>query len=263
MTRARPRDSTATEGFRDAFVAASATKAGVDADIFWHMLDLTGFRHSTKAAVYALGMQILRSQVRATPSGEWAASGIDPAVFARVMQAQHMGQLREYDLDYLSTIVQYRLIHRRTGGPDATGRGGIPALYRVARIAAAYRDAQGYIGSAPCLGDGSPDPRTAGTGNRDDDRPLCFAAATDRAVHAWYVEEYRRQATQVPGHHNHGLRRLAQIAGLVLALIDLAGALEFVDAAIADDLATSEAIGAAEADTASAHADLLSCRIPE
>lgn len=261
VTRARPRrDITPAPGFRDDFVAASATKAGVDADIFWHVLDVTGYRHSTKAAIYAVGLQILRAQVAATPPEQWTSSGIDPTVVTRVMRAQHSDQLTAYDLDYLSTLVQYRLIHRRDGEAVGDGQRSLPAAYRVARIAAAYRDTQGYVGGPPCTRDAAPNVAVAGTGQPDDERPLCFVAATDRAVHAWYVAEYRRQATAMsPPHRDTGLHRLAVAAGLVLALIDLAGAVEFVEASLADDLATAEAIGPTEADAASEPANLLSC----
>lgn len=181
MTRARPGiDITARKGFRDAYVSASASKADVDADIFWHMLDLTGFRHSTKAAVYAVGMQILRSQAIAVPSEQWIATGIDASVFARVMGAQHMDQLSHYDLEYLSALVQYRLLHWRAGKAGSAGHRSLPVAYRVARAAAAYRDAQGYIGSAPCTRDGSPSLRSAGSGGHGDDRPLCFTARGHR-----------------------------------------------------------------------------------
>ncbi|WP_369926294.1 hypothetical protein [Xanthomonas sp. NCPPB 2632] len=258
-TRARPRiDITPNAGYRDDFVSASASKAEVDPDIFWHMLDLTGYHHSTKAAIYAVGMQILRAQVVATPPEAWTASGVDPGVFTRVMRAQHSGQLSDYDLDYLSTIVQYRLIHPRVSDAAGAESRGLPVAYRVARTAAAYRDAQGYIGRAPCLRDASPDPRSAGTGGADD-RPLCFVAATDRAVHAWYVDEYRRQTRQVPEPRESGLQRLARVAGLVLALIDLAGAMEFVEATVADELATADVIGSADADAMSESANLLAC----
>ncbi|SKB98123.1 hypothetical protein SAMN05660880_03581 [Luteibacter sp. 22Crub2.1] len=263
MTRARPRmDIKVKAGFRDDFVAASAIKADVDADVFWHMLDLTGYRHSTKAAVYAVGMQILRAQAIAVPSDEWIAKAIDPDVFTRVMRAQHMDQLRPYDLEYLSTLVQYRLIHWKAGAESSSGHRSLPVVYRVARTAAAYRDAQGYAGSSPCTRDGTPRASSAGTGG-DDDRPLCFAAATDRAVHAWYLAEYTRQSTYVPEHHDDGLSRLARFAGLVLTLVDLAGVLEFVEATVAESLVTSEAIGDAEAEASFARADLLSCPIPE
>lgn len=261
VTRARPhRDVTPAPGFRDDFVAASATKAGVDPDIFWHVLDVTGYRHSTKAAIYAVGLQILRSQVAAIPSEAWTRSGIDPTVFTRVMRAQHSDQLTAYDLDYLSTLVQYRLIHRRDGQAVGDGQRSLPAAFRVARVAAAYRDAQGYVGGPPCTRDAAPHAPVAGTGREGDERPLCFVAATDRAVHAWYVAEYRRQATAAPPHHRDtGLHRLAVAAGLVLALVDLAGALEFIEASLADDLATAEAIGPTEADAVSEPANLLSC----
>lgn len=263
-TRARPDvDITPGLGFRDSFVAASATKAGLDPDIFWHVLDLTGFRHSARGATYAAGMQLLRRQMASVDPDRYIAVGIDDQVFERVMRARHMDDVLEYDLGYLSTLVQYRLIHWRSGERGPTGRRSLPMTYRVARIAAAYRDTQGYLASAPCHPDASPVDGVAGTGLDGDTRPLCFVAATDRAVHRWYVEEVRRQATYVPEREESGLARFMKFAGAVLMLIDMGAIVEVIEAAVADDLVASEAITATEADVAADRADRLFCANPE
>lgn len=67
----------------------------------------------------------------------------------------------------------------------------------------------------------------------------------------------------MPDHHDSGLHRLAKFAGLVLALVDLAGVMEFVEATVADELAAAQVLGDDETLAASSRADLLSCPIPE
>jgi hypothetical protein len=250
-------------GYRDDFVAASATKANVDPDIFWHMLDLSGFRHFARGATYAVGLQVLRKQMAETAPGRYIAVGIDAAVFERVMHAQHVDEITAYDLNYLSTLVQYRLIHWRAGERASTGLRALPMAYRVSRVAAAYRDALAYVSGPTCHKDGSPVSGAAGTGAEGDSRPLCFVGATDRAVHRWYLEEVRRQATYIPNREESGLGRLVRFAGAVLALMDMAAIVEVVEAVIADDLVAGEAITHAEADVAAERADLLFCPIPE
>lgn len=264
LTRARPgRDVEPRVGYRDTFVAASATKADVDADIFWHMVDLTGFRHSTRAATYAVAMQILREQVRSTAPERRAMLGIDEDVFRRVMAASYLDQIPHADMLYLSTLVQHRLIHWQPGGRSTTGLRALPAVFRIARLAAAYRDAQGYVGGFPCKPDATPRDGDAGTGAEGDERPLCFVAATDRAVHRWYIDESRRQAVHAPQRELSGMQRLAAFATAVLALLDLAAVVEIVEAIVADDLVTSEWLTPVEADLAAERADRLFCPMPE
>lgn len=264
MTRARPGvDLLVRRGYRDNFVAASATKADVDPDIFWHVLDLSGFRHSARGATFAVGLQILRTQMAATAPERYDTVGIDAGVFDRVMQAQHMDQVTAYDLNYLSTLVQYRLIHWRAGERASTGLRALPMAFRVSRVAAAYRDALAYVSGPTCHKDGSPVSGTAGTGTEGDTRPLCFVAATDRAVHRWYLDEVRRQAAYVPEREESGLRRLIRFAGAVLALMDMAAVIEVVEAVVADDLVAGEAITGAEADVTAERADALFCPLAE
>lgn len=263
MTRARPGVDIETKpGYRHDFAAASAIKADVDPDIFWHVLDLTGYGHSAKGAGYAVGLQILRRQLAKTPDDRRIALNVDPDVFMRFMRARHFDEVTEYDLRYLSALVQQRLVHWRAGERTPAGRRELPIAYRIARTAAAYRDLEGYLAGYPCDAAARPVEGTAGTGMAGDDRPLCFVAATDRAVHRWYLDEYRRQGRVVP-HIESGLARLARFAGTILPLVDLMGALEVVEALIADDLVAAEVISPAEAEFAAERADVLSCRIPE
>lgn len=256
LTRARPgRDVTPRPGFRDPFVAAHATKAGLDADIFWRMLDIHGYPRAMHSAVHALGLQLLREQALALEPARRAALGVDVGVFERVMRARHMDDITDHDLRYLDTLVQHRLLHPLRGT-------GLPTTWRVARIAAAFRDAQGYVGGAPCRADASPDPRFAGTLAAGDERTPCLVAAHDRAVHRWYVDALRRPP---PATERHGgtLARLGALVASVLPLVDMFAIAEVVEAAVADDLVPAEAMARADADAASVHAARLACRIPE
>jgi len=151
MTRARPGiDITIKAGYRDDFASASATKADVDPDIFWHVLDLTGYSHSTKGAGYAVGLQILRRQLAETPEDRRIALNVDPDVFKRIMLARHFDEVTEYDLGYVSALVQRRLVHWSVGERTSHGLRALPVAYRIARVAAAYRDLQGYEAGYPC-----------------------------------------------------------------------------------------------------------------
>jgi hypothetical protein len=227
------------------------------------MVDLTGFPHSTRAASYAVAMQILREQIRSTAPGRRAVLGVDEAAFRRVMKASYLDEISHHDLQYLSVLVQYRLIHWQPGGRSTNGLRALPTVFRVARVAAAYRDAQGYIGGFPCKPDATPRKNHAGTGTDGDERPLCFVAATDRAVHRWYVDEAHRQATRSPPRETTGMQRLAGFAAVLLALLDLAPLVEVVEAVVADDLVTAEWLTPLEADLAAERADRLFCPLPD
>lgn len=266
VTKARPEgnvEAGAVRAFRDPFVAAGARKADVDADIFWHMLDVTGYAHSTKAAYYAVALQILRRQMQDIVPERRAALGVHTDVFDRVMAARHDEDMSPHDLRYLSALVQHRMLHWRPGSRASTGLRELPVAYRIARIAAAYRDARGYVTGPPCHVDGSPVPSTAGTGLEGDRRDLCFAGATDRAVHRWYVEEVRFQAKPRPLRPPASNSLFSAIALMALPLLELAPVLEFVEAAVADELVAAESIAAEDAAVASDRVDLMTCLAPE
>ena len=267
MTKARPGidiEVVPMASFRrDPFVAVAASKADVDADIFWHMLDVTGYAHSTKAAYYAVALQILRRQMQDIAPERQAALGVYADVFDRVMAARYDEEISEHDLRYLSSLVQHRLLHWRAGGRASTGLRELPVAYRVARIAAAYRDAQGYVTGPPCHADGSPIAGVAGTGVDGDRRDLCFVAATDRAVHRWYVEEVREQSRPRRRHRSEAHSSFSVLMLLALPLLELVPALEFTEAVVADELVAADAIEAEDAAVASDRADLITCIAPE
>ncbi|KJV35443.1 hypothetical protein VI08_07715 [Luteibacter yeojuensis] len=256
LGRARPGvDVTPAPGFRDPFVSAHATRAGLDADIFWRMLDIHGHAHAIRFATQALGMQLLREQALAVEPARHAALGIDTGVFHRVMGARHADEMSDHDLRYLDTLVQHRLLHPLRGT-------GLPTVWRIARIAAAFRDARGYLGGSPCRPDATPDPRFAGTLGPGDTRTPCLVAAHDRAVHSWYVDALREPAPAATPAHG-AMARLGALVAALLPLLDMFAIAEVIDAAVADDLVSVEAASRADAEAASERAARLTCRIPE
>ncbi|MGA7437598.1 MAG: hypothetical protein WBW32_05665, partial [Luteibacter sp.] len=112
MQRARPGlDVTPRHGFRDPFVAAHATKAGLDADIFWQVLDVFGYETAPRFASHAIGLQLLRDEMASVPADRHVAAGIRGDVLRRFMQARVPSDLTTHDLRYVETLVQYRLLH--------------------------------------------------------------------------------------------------------------------------------------------------------
>lgn len=263
-TRSRPTVDVAVpagHGFRDDFVAASAIKADVDADIFWQALVMSGNRYSTVGAVYAVGLQVLRRQLVDVETERQQDMGIDRGVLDRFMAATSPDDLRPTDLQYLADIVHYRMTTWRPGGRASNGERMLPMPYRIARVAAAYRDTQGYVNGGTCLADARPRPDTAGMLTDEDDRPLCFVAATDRAVHYWYLREHRAQMSgELPNQHTHdGPRKLAEAVFGVLAVMDLAAFVETTEALVADRLAAREVIDDDEAEIAGERVYRLTC----
>lgn len=257
FTRARPGiDVVPDPRYRDAFIGAGAAKAHVDPDIFWHSLDLTGYAHSTKAAFYAIGLQILRDQTARIPeSPRRRALGVDEDVLDRIMAARRIEDVSSHDLRYIDRLVRHRLIHRKV---DPTN--SLPVEFRIGRLAAAYRDAEGYAGGPPCTRDAKPHPRYGGWGSTGDPRPLCFVAATDRAVHRWYLAETRRQASHMaPEARESVLSRLARVMAPVLALLDIAAFVEMGELIVADDLVAEGTLSEAEAGYAMERVSALTC----
>lgn len=257
LTRARPdQDVLVRSGYRDPFVAASATKAGIDPDIFWHMLDLGGYRHSARTAAYAVALQELRRQIATVPVERHTANGIDPSVLARVMQARHWGDIAPYDLDYLGTLVQAMLHSSPVPSRASDGTPLPPPAYRVARLAAAWRDTEGYFTQPPCNRDATPRPSARSGGMP------CFVAATDRGVHAWYIGELRRQARlPPPDARKPGISRLLEAVALLMPLLDIAALAEVVEAAVTDDLAFDGMAEIEQAEAAEERAATITCHL--
>ena len=256
-------DTASLIAFKSPYVAANAVKAGVDADIFWKARDFNGAM-STVAAGYAVALQILRDDIRTHPPEEYEARGIKPDVLKRYLAQRYVDQVSEDDDRYIADIMRYA-ISRRDFTIDAEGRRQLPAAYRIARVAAAYSDARGYLnangyctGNEPTPGE----PRRAE--DIDENRPLCFVAATDRAVHAWYRREMRKEAADVRLAHqpkDWASERLSFLLNTVLLLTDLAPFFEFGEAAAVDEMIGEGALAEDEAALADERVNQLTCRI--
>jgi hypothetical protein len=262
-TRARPgADVTIKPGWRDPFIAASAIKAGVDPDIFWRVLDVVGYQRFPHAAAYVVALQMLRDKAAATPEARRRMTGVDTDVLDHFMQARHMDDISPSDLTYLSTLLQNGLRDRHATNTVSEGHRQLGTPLRVARVAAAYRDSEGYTGGYPCLPDGSPNIPHAGTGEPGDERPLCFVAATDHAVQRWYTDEARRRDAWLPPRQTHDKTGLLTLFAWLVPLFDAAAVLEAAEASVVEDLAASGTASRLENDAIADEVDLLACRTP-
>jgi hypothetical protein len=268
FTKARPGvdvavDAEAAWAYRGREAAANAIKAGVDVDIFWKARDMNGAM-STAAAGYAVALQLLRDQVRSHAPESYEARGIKPGVLARYLRLDNPQNLDEGDQDYLADLLRHA-VSKQGFTVDADGHRQLPAAYRVARVAAAYADAGGYLNPyGYCRGN---EPRPEEPGGWDDTAyggPLCFIAATDRAVQAWFRRQMRHEASSVRSAHQRGDRsagdarlRLAN----VLLLVDLAGFVEIGTAALVEEMGAEGALAEDEVAIAEERVNQLTCRI--
>jgi hypothetical protein len=259
LTKARPGiDVTVTPGddtvFRGREVAASARKAGIDITIFNKVLDMHAPR-VVEAAHDAVALQMLHDDMARVPRGQWAAQGIDAASYERYMAASHADELREDDTRYLASLVA-TAVRSRGISVNARGEPQLPAAFRLARAAAAFKDRGGYYSARPYCVAGTVHPgrpRDASAFNHN--QPLCFIDATDRDVVRWFHHEARLEHRGLRIHENtHGtLARTLLIFGLVMPLMDLAAFVEVAEASAARELA------GADADAAGARATGLLC----
>jgi len=216
-TKARPgHEVTVTPGSRRLYkgreAAANAMKAGIDADIFERAL----LRHPhrfTQAAAEAVAIQLVRDRAATTPVAHHLALNIRADVVGRYL-GRSAASFSLEDGHYVGELFRHAV---RTGRPTFNERGErqIPAVFRVARVAAAYADRRGYSraggychGNAPAW---KPLPASAKPLAY---RPLCFVAATDRAVYEWYLQKARFEAAEampvdepLPGPRSNEVRR--------------------------------------------------------
>lgn len=256
-------DNASLRAFRSDHAAANAIKAGVDADIFWKAGDLNGAM-STVAAGHAVALQLLREQMANNAPGEYEARGIKPDVLARYLRQDNPEKVDENDQNYLADLLR-RAIAKWDVTVDTQGRLHLPAGYRVARVAAAYADARGYINPyGYCLGNEPYPGEPAGAIADDYHRPLCFIAATDRAVHSWFRRQMRKEAADIRLSHqaSDGVSaRLSFWLNTVLVLTELAPFVEIADAAAVDGLVSEGALTDEEAAYAEERLSQLTCRI--
>lgn len=256
-------DTASLRAYHGRYAAANAIKAGVDADIFWKAADMNGVM-STVAAGHAVALQLLRDQIRNNAPDTYESMGIKPDVLARYLRQDNPEMVGENDQNYLADVLRYA-ISTREFTIDAQGRRQLPAAYRVARVAAAYADARGYKNpSGYCQGN---DPRPGepiGSDATEYNRPLCFVAATDRAVQSWFRRQMRQEASDVRLAHEAPDRvseRISFWLNTVLALTDLAPFVETSEAAAVEDLVSKGALAEDDAAFAEERASQLACRI--
>lgn len=164
-------------------------KAGLDPDIYKAAILWTDvLDHPTIVANYALALQVLRDKLAATPQAQWYERNLRPAVMSRFLDATLYGNPQHGDFHYLVQLLDGEL---STWSPAKINRYGFRQLsgpFRVARIAAALNERTNRVSYA-CVSPETPDYTVAGMGGRDG-RDLCFTAATDRAIHQWYVRRW-------------------------------------------------------------------------
>ena len=249
--------------------APSLVKAGIDADLYVQAMHLSGAEHPMIAANYALAAQLLRTKLSTTPRVLWAQHGLRHDVLDRFVHAGSGTSMYDYDFYYLIHILDGAMSTWSAGDLSTYGLRELPTTFRVARIAAAYRDRLPYD-HEPCRADRSYDPRYAGMGGVDK-RPLCFEDATDRAVHAWYAMAFRAELSSIRPVPRSGATVAERMATPLQAsrqgwigirrngLIEDAVRLEVVEAKIADALLAEGSLSYRDAFDVSRRALRLTC----
>ncbi|NID16147.1 hypothetical protein [Luteibacter yeojuensis] len=262
LSKARPgievaASDEAVAAYRGMQSAASALKAEVDPDIFWKARDMNG-SHYAQAAGEAVALQILRDQMRRNDPATYGSRAIWPDVLSRYLEQTDPEAISNRDRNYLGGLVRQAITSMPSFG-DGASRSGLPVVYRVARVAAAYADAEGYVmvggyctGNEPRSDLPHQWPRKA--------EPLCFVAANDRAVRAWYRQQLHLETISRPPEIEHsGLSRLMHWIGAALLVADFAAFIEVADSLIADDMLSEGLIEEEDAALAGERAERLTC----
>ena len=185
----------------DSVVQAHLIKAGVAVDIFNQALRLFGERHYAVAAYYAVAAQVLRDRIPTLPVARRRVSGVREMVLFRFLLADRLTDIVSSDWSYLTHMLESEMSGWHAGRETIYGHREIPLAFRVARVAAAYRQAMPYAGRPPCDGHGVADRRVAASPPYESRRELCLSNATDRSVHAWFRRVLETQMTQDESHH--------------------------------------------------------------
>lgn len=239
--------------YRGAYPAAQAIKAGVDPDIFWQARTLNGSQFA-EAAGEAVALQILRDQIKRNDASAYTAMAIRPEVLARYMSVHNPDYVRDEDRHYLGGVLRGALSSRLPSYASGGLPSGLPTIYRVARVAAAYSDAAGYANAPTCKATDLPIPEPG--------KPFCFAAATDRSVRSWYHREVLWQEVRHPqAKETTAFEKLVRLLSPALFLFDGVALLELAEEAIASELLADEAIVEEEAALTAERAENITCRI--
>jgi hypothetical protein len=160
-------------------------KAAVSEGVARKALALAGQGSFAIAASYAVAAQILADKLACFEQAQWASLGLRVDVLQRFMLANSEADLRDYDLVYLVRLLQAELSTFQAGEVTSAGRREISTALRVARVAAAYRDMQGYV-EDPCTDRGRERPGVAAIAPTENARNMCLVAATDRTLLTWH-----------------------------------------------------------------------------
>lgn len=172
----------------------SHAKAGVDSDILIGVRERVGRDYPAIAALYAVAAQLLREKTRTLSVADQRRNGLRPEILDGMEATPQRWLPTGFDLQYLAVLLDGAMREWDIGPTEEASRPLLPLPLRLARMAAAYRDQQPFDAD-PCLNPREHNPATAGMGG-DDQRPLCFNAATDRAVYAWFVAELRHETAR-------------------------------------------------------------------
>jgi|GEM_PF-6654428 len=190
-TKSRPWtdvNATADEPFRSFRSAPSHAKASVS----WNNMNaadrIVGERSPATGALYAVALQLLAERRAATTATGRAWLGLRTDIVDAVDRDPFGWTPGDDDLQYLAMTLDGAMREWGDLDVDAWGNRRLPVPFRVARMAAAYRDRLPYHDD-PCLDRREHDPRFES--RRGPDAPLCFNAATDRAVYQWFVRQLR------------------------------------------------------------------------
>jgi hypothetical protein len=247
--------------------AANAIKAGLTPEVYMAALN----RHSdmpTVAANEAVAVQLLGELMALVPREKWEANAIRGELYERyTVGGSHVPELTTGETNYLASILGFAL--SKGGSSQRDGVQQLPAVFRVARAAAAYKDALGFISSRPICDGNAP---AAGLPHlfeaASEDPRLCFIAATDRGVLDWYRHEGRREREHIRDvtrrqYGNHDKTGLLTLFNLVMPLMDLAAFVEYAEASVIDDLAASTTLRELDeaAEEASSRTSRLACGV--
>ncbi|MDF3980402.1 hypothetical protein P3W24_00105 [Luteibacter sp. PPL201] len=177
----------AIERFGNPYTAANARKAGIDADLF-ERARRRHPTHTTRAAAEAVAVQLIRDRASRASREYHAALNIRDDLVERYLDDRD-DPLSAADRHHLGEVLRHATY---AGQPsfNAAGERQLPAAYRVARVAAAYADSQGDLRPGGyCKGTEPRRRRISVRAHHLAYRPLCFVAATDRAVYDWYLKK--------------------------------------------------------------------------
>jgi hypothetical protein len=247
---------------------AHLAKAGVHLDIARKAIALAGKGSYAVAANLAVALQVLSDKLACYDSDRWVTLGLRSDVLGRFMLAQSLADVTDFDLVYVSRLLQAELSQWHAGGMGTYGRRQLPGPFRVARVAAAYRETVGY-GAQPCTAEGRPREYVAAHSPLNPDKELCLIAANDRAVYEWYLRMAKAQMDPERNTFVHATAaRLARVLSPkrpmwlgVFAREALRGAasVELVESLLADELAVDGA-RVVQADRYAARRLLLLCQ---